>query len=181
MARPITPALAADALIELVDRPGRPIVMIERAHPPSGWAIPGGFVDVGETVEQAAIREAIAVLASDLCVKPSHGNGQYALYPLKVAGAAGLRALRFAGTKASPWSSVIRVIGLRLRSQPPSAWNQVSLSRSLTTPPTMTRDGAATLALATSAGRDSTVPTTTCWWRVVPCWIRAAGRSGSQP
>ncbi len=58
MPRPVTPLLAADAIIELADRPGRPIVLIERAFPPLGWAIPGGFVDVGETVEQAAVREA---------------------------------------------------------------------------------------------------------------------------
>jgi 8-oxo-dGTP diphosphatase len=58
MPRPMTPALAADAIIELTDRPGRPIVLIERAFPPQGWAIPGGFVDIGETVEQAARREA---------------------------------------------------------------------------------------------------------------------------
>jgi 8-oxo-dGTP diphosphatase len=58
MPRPVTPALAADTIIELVDFPGRPIVLIERANPPYGWAIPGGFVDVGERVEYAAIREA---------------------------------------------------------------------------------------------------------------------------
>jgi 8-oxo-dGTP diphosphatase len=58
MARPVTPVIAADALIELVDRPGNPIVLIERRNPPYGWAIPGGFVDVGETFEAAAIREA---------------------------------------------------------------------------------------------------------------------------
>ena len=58
MARPITPLLAADAIIELIDRPGRPIVLIERANPPLGWAVPGGFVDVGETLEHAAVREA---------------------------------------------------------------------------------------------------------------------------
>jgi 8-oxo-dGTP diphosphatase len=58
MPRPITPLLAADAIIELIDRPGRPIVLIERANPPYGWAVPGGFIDVGETVEQAATREA---------------------------------------------------------------------------------------------------------------------------
>jgi 8-oxo-dGTP diphosphatase len=34
------------------------IVLIERRNPPYGWALPGGFVDYGETVEQAAIREA---------------------------------------------------------------------------------------------------------------------------
>lgn len=58
MARPETPALAADTIIELVDRPARPIVLIRRRNPPHGWALPGGFVDVGEPVEVAAVREA---------------------------------------------------------------------------------------------------------------------------
>lgn len=58
MAAPVTPRLAADVIIELRDRPGRPIVLIERKFPPPGWAIPGGFVEVGETLEQAAVREA---------------------------------------------------------------------------------------------------------------------------
>jgi 8-oxo-dGTP diphosphatase len=58
MPAPVTPLIAADVIIELVDRPGRPIVLIERRNPPPGWAIPGGFVDVGESLEQAAIREA---------------------------------------------------------------------------------------------------------------------------
>ncbi len=34
------------------------VILVERRNPPRGWAIPGGFVDEGETVEQAAIREA---------------------------------------------------------------------------------------------------------------------------
>jgi ADP-ribose pyrophosphatase YjhB (NUDIX family) len=34
------------------------IVMIKRKHPPVGWALPGGFVDYGENLEAAAIREA---------------------------------------------------------------------------------------------------------------------------
>lgn len=59
MPRPVTPLLAADALIRLVDRPGMPVVLIERRNPPPGWAIPGGFVDVGESVERAAVREAL--------------------------------------------------------------------------------------------------------------------------
>lgn len=58
MAKPVTPSLAADVIIELLDEPGRPIVLIERRNPPLGWAIPGGFVDLGESIEQAAVREA---------------------------------------------------------------------------------------------------------------------------
>ena len=58
MPKPITPLLAADIIIELTDFPDRSIVLIERANPPYGWAIPGGFVDLGEIVEQAAVREA---------------------------------------------------------------------------------------------------------------------------
>ncbi|WP_126452529.1 NUDIX domain-containing protein [Sulfuriflexus mobilis] len=58
MPAPVTPLLTVDIIIELADRPGRPIVLIERRFPPSGWALPGGFVDVGETLEQAAVREA---------------------------------------------------------------------------------------------------------------------------
>lgn len=58
MPSPQTPALAADIIIELIDRPDRPIVLIQRRNPPPGWAIPGGFVDIGESVPAAAMREA---------------------------------------------------------------------------------------------------------------------------
>ena len=34
------------------------IVLIERKNPPHGWALPGGFVDYGESYETAALREA---------------------------------------------------------------------------------------------------------------------------
>lgn len=35
------------------------IILIERKNPPYGWALPGGFVDYGESLESAAIREAL--------------------------------------------------------------------------------------------------------------------------
>lgn len=43
-----------DIIIEVLDK----IVLIERKNPPYGWALPGGFVDYGESYEDAAIREA---------------------------------------------------------------------------------------------------------------------------
>ena len=48
------PRLAADIIIQYKEG----IVIIERKYKPEGFAIPGGFVEYGETVEQAAIREA---------------------------------------------------------------------------------------------------------------------------
>jgi 8-oxo-dGTP diphosphatase len=54
-----TPLLTVDGIIELLDDAGTllGIVLIERKNPPYGWALPGGFVDVGERVEDALIRE----------------------------------------------------------------------------------------------------------------------------
>jgi len=56
MPKPRTPLLSVDVVIALEGRPGS-VVLIERRHEPHGWALPGGFVDIGETVEQAATRE----------------------------------------------------------------------------------------------------------------------------
>jgi len=48
------PFMTVDIIIEI----DRKIVLIQRANPPLGWALPGGFVDYGETLEHSAIREA---------------------------------------------------------------------------------------------------------------------------
>ena len=49
------PSLAVDIII--INEEGK-IVLIERKNPPYGWALPGGFVDYGESLETAAVREA---------------------------------------------------------------------------------------------------------------------------
>lgn len=55
MPPPRTPSLTTDVVILM---PGGEVVLVRRKHPPEGWALPGGFVEVGETVEAAAVREA---------------------------------------------------------------------------------------------------------------------------
>ncbi len=49
------PVPTVDIIIEIGDK----IILIERKNPPYGWAIPGGFVDYGESLENAAMREAL--------------------------------------------------------------------------------------------------------------------------
>ena len=48
------PFVTVDIIIEI----NGSIVLIKRANPPHGWALPGGFVDYGESLESSAIREA---------------------------------------------------------------------------------------------------------------------------
>ncbi len=48
------PLLTVDIIIEYKNG----VVLIKRKYPPLGWAIPGGFVEYGESLEEAAIREA---------------------------------------------------------------------------------------------------------------------------
>ncbi len=45
--------------VDIIIRQGEKIVLIERKNDPKGWALPGGFVDYGESLEQAAQREAL--------------------------------------------------------------------------------------------------------------------------
>ncbi|MDF1577716.1 MAG: NUDIX hydrolase [Desulfurivibrionaceae bacterium] len=44
--------------VDLIIEVGAKIVLVNRRNPPHGWALPGGFVDYGETLEDAARREA---------------------------------------------------------------------------------------------------------------------------
>ena len=44
--------------VDIIIRYEKGIILIERRHPPEGWALPGGFVGYGENLETAAVREA---------------------------------------------------------------------------------------------------------------------------
>ncbi len=74
------PAPTVDIIIELIDKPSRPIVLIERKNEPFGWAIPGGFVDYGESIETSAIRvaqEEVSLkvdLVEQFCVYSDHAR-----------------------------------------------------------------------------------------------------------
>lgn len=48
------PIPTVDCIVEL---PGERIVFVRRANPPLGWALPGGFVDEGEMLHDACVRE----------------------------------------------------------------------------------------------------------------------------
>ncbi|ABS25371.1 NUDIX hydrolase [Anaeromyxobacter sp. Fw109-5] len=50
-----SPSPTVDVVVLL---PGDRVVLVRRKFPPPGWALPGGFVDEGETLEAAAVREA---------------------------------------------------------------------------------------------------------------------------
>ena len=56
------PTPTVDIIIEIDGK----IVLIERRHEPKGWALPGGFVDYGESVEAAAVREALEETSLDV-------------------------------------------------------------------------------------------------------------------
>ena len=59
------PLVAVDLIVEIADK----IVLIRRANPPHGWALPGGFVDYGESLEEAARREAMEEINLEVTLK----------------------------------------------------------------------------------------------------------------
>lgn len=59
-----TPLITVDIIIRYQGG----IVLIQRKNPPPGWALPGGFVDVGESLEEAAVREAKEETSLDITI-----------------------------------------------------------------------------------------------------------------
>ncbi len=64
------PIPTVDIIIEIKRRNGQEgIILIKRKNPPHGWALPGGFVDCGESLEEAAVREAKEETSLDIKLK----------------------------------------------------------------------------------------------------------------
>jgi 8-oxo-dGTP diphosphatase len=58
MAEYRNPVPTVDIIISICENGKNRVVLIKRKNPPFGWALPGGFVDYGESLENAAVREA---------------------------------------------------------------------------------------------------------------------------
>ena len=69
--KPTTPYLTVDGIVEIYDEQDnfQGIVLIQRKNEPIGIALPGGFVDVGESAEEAVIREMKEEISLDVTIK----------------------------------------------------------------------------------------------------------------
>lgn len=92
------PVPTVDIIIEIKRDDGQEgIVLIKRKNPPYGWAIPGGFVDYGESLERAAVREAKEETSLDIQLKsqlhtysdPERDPRQHTISTVYVAAAKG--------------------------------------------------------------------------------------------
>ncbi len=91
------PVPTVDIIIEVNGENGG-IVLINRKNPPYGWAIPGGFVDYGESLEDAAVREAREETSLEVALKrqfhtysdPSRDPRQHTITTVYVAEAEGV-------------------------------------------------------------------------------------------
>lgn len=100
------PVPTVDIIIELIDDEktnpessisGKRIVLIQRKNPPFGWALPGGFVDYGESLEDAAVREAKEETSLDVVLlrqfhsysKPGRDPRQHTITTVYIASAKG--------------------------------------------------------------------------------------------
>jgi len=72
---PKTPYLTTDGIVEIYDNDDNFIgtVLIQRKNPPVGLALPGGFVDIGERVEDACVREMKEEISLDVKIKRLFG------------------------------------------------------------------------------------------------------------
>lgn len=66
-----TPYVSVDGIVEIIDDDGKykGIVLIERLNRPVGLALPGGFVDIGESVENALVREMKEEICLDVSIE----------------------------------------------------------------------------------------------------------------
>lgn len=93
------PVPTVDIIIEISAIDGKQgIILIRRKNPPFGWALPGGFVDYGESLEQAAVREAGEETSLEIELKyqlhtysdPARDPRQHTISTVFVAAAAGI-------------------------------------------------------------------------------------------
>lgn len=108
----VNPVPTVDVVILL---PGQGVVLVERRNPPLGFALPGGFVDYGETVEAAAVREAreetgLAVTLTGLLGVYSHPSRDRRLHTVSTVFTA--QAADPAALRAGDDAAAVRVFPL---------------------------------------------------------------------